>query len=237
MDYDQRALQTVREDRFLISNYDAWLFHEFEPFLGQRILEVGCGLGNLLERLLEREIVIGIEPSDEIVSLVRQRFAVHPNILIENYDITEPHVLCLVEKRLDTAISLNVFEHIENDNLALEHVFQILSPGGHLILIVPAHPFLYGRIDAAIGHFRRYTKTRLREKMERVGFQVKSQKYINMLGALGWWVNGTILRKKVPPSSQLRLINTITPILQAVEGVFPAPFGISLLTIAYKPQV
>lgn len=70
MNADENAIQTVREDRLLIDKYDVWLFKIFEPFLGKRLIEIGCGLGNLLVHLLDKEKVVGIEHSEEVVSQV-----------------------------------------------------------------------------------------------------------------------------------------------------------------------
>ena len=235
MNYDESALQIVREDRLLINRYDDWLFDEFKPYVGRRILEVGCGLGNLLIHFTDRELVVGIEPSDDVVRQVRDRFAQYPNIVVMSLGITDSQVLELADKQLDTVISLNVFEHIEDDILALKNTFHLLRPGGKLILIVPAHQQLYGQIDRSIGHYRRYTKTSMKFTVEQAGFTILTQKYINILGALGWWVNSRLLQRHVPPSGQLRLFNSLVPALRWFEKIIPTPFGISLLTVALKP--
>jgi SAM-dependent methyltransferase len=234
MEYDERALQAVREDRLLINQYDAWLYDEFEPYVGRRIVEIGCGLGNLIHHLVNNELVVGIEPSQKIVNEVSGMFANYDNVLIKQQSITDPEVLALAKLRLDTAISLNVFEHIEQDDLAFHNTWQLLQPGGKFILIVPAHQQLYGTMDRSIGHYRRYTKAMLDNKMKKAGFRLLKQKYINILGAVGWWVNGRLLRRPIPPSGQLRLLNTVLPALKAVENRFDSPLGISVLTIAEK---
>ena len=234
LDYSEDALQAVREGRLLINRYDEWLFDEFKPYLGQRILEVGCGLGNLLGHFLERALVVGIETSSESVDHVRRQYANNQNVQAHKYSITDPEVLKLAGLGFDTAVSLNVFEHIRDDELALRHTLALLQPGGALILIVPSHQSLYGTMDSSIGHYRRYTKDSMQEKMEQVGFQVQHQKYINILGALGWWLNGRVLKKTVPPSGQLRFFNQLVPVLRTFESLFDSPFGISLLTVAKK---
>lgn len=235
MDFDQGALQAVREGRLLIDRYDAWLFEEFKPYLGKRIIEIGCGLGNLTRHFLGCDLVVGIDTSDHSVADVRRQFAGHENVEAFNLSITDPQVLALMELQFDTAVSLNVFEHIDDDELALRHTWQLLQPGtGTLILIVPAHPWLYGTMDLAIGHYRRYTKSTLGRKLEQSGFRVLHQKYINALGALGWFVNGRILRRSVPPVKQLQSFNALVPSLQRLESLLPPPFGISLLAIAKK---
>lgn len=234
MDFDEAALQTVRETRLLIDRYDAWLFEEFRPYIGKRILEIGCGLGNQLRYFLDRELVVGIDISPESVSEVKDRFQDYPNVQAYELGITDSKVLSLADSAFDTALSVNVFEHIEDDIMAFAHTYSILQPGGRFILIVPAHEWLYGTMDRSIGHYRRYTKNTLARKLEDAGFGVLHQKYVNMAGALGWLVNGRLLKRQVPPTGQLKFINTLVPALKGVERRFEPLFGVSLLSIAQK---
>lgn len=236
MEFDERALDEVRDSRLLIDQYDDWLFDEFKPYVGRRVLEIGCGLGNHFNHFLDRELVLGFDISEDSVAKVRRRFATHPNIRIEHGSITDPRILELAAENVDTAFSLNVFEHIEDDILAIRHTRSLLQPGGFFVLIVPAHPALYGPMDSSIGHYRRYTKGMLRMRLQNAGFTVVATKYLNMLGALGWLVNGRILRRRVPPRAQLRLLNRIIPLARALERLVPAPFGVSLMSVARKPD-
>lgn len=234
MEYDEAALQTVRETRLLIDRYDAWLFNEFATFLGNRILEIGCGHGNLFVHLLDREFVAGIETSQRSVEYINRQFATHDNVIAMEADITDDSALTLKQYTFDTVVSLNVFEHIEHDNIAIAHTCQILQPNGTFILIVPAHMGLYGTMDRSIGHFRRYDKTMLKRQFERAGFKVLTQKYLNMLGAAGWFVNGRLFKRHVPPSGQLKLLNVLIPFLETVESRMSPPFGVSVMTVGQK---
>ncbi len=235
LSFDESLLHEVRESRLLINKADDWLFDEFKAHIGQRVVEIGCGLGNHFAHLLDRELLFGFDISEPSVRQVRERFAGHPNVRVAQMSITDPAVLTLKPERLDTALSVNVFEHIEDDRLALKHTGELLQPGGKFILIVPAHPLLFGPMDTAIGHYRRYTKALLRDRFREAGFELVLTKYINMLGAAGWLVNGRLLRRQVPPRGQLRLLNRIIPLARAVEKVIPAPFGVSVLAVGRKP--
>jgi SAM-dependent methyltransferase len=232
--FDEDALQTVRETRLLIDEYDSWILEEIGPHLGRRLIEIGCGLGNMLRHFTDLDLVVGIEPSQETVTAVREQFSTSANVAVYEYDITDPAVLALQRFSFDTAVSLNVFEHIEDDRRAIANTGLLLKPGGVFVLIVPAHPSLYGTMDRSIGHYRRYTKDSARKKLEDAGFTILRQKYLNTLGALGWLVNGRLLRRVVPPTGQLRLFNRIVPILKTAERAFPPPFGISLMTVAQR---
>jgi len=85
----------------------------------------------------------------------------------------------------------------------------MLRPGGRLVLLVPAHPALYSPLDRHLDHFRRYRRPELLRLLERCGFKVERSFHFNMLGALGWWFNGRVLRRKVLPGGQLRLFNMV----------------------------
>lgn len=237
INFDESLLHEVRESRLLINRVDDWLFDEFKPYVGRRIVEIGCGLGNHFQHFLDRDFLLGFDISEPSVAEVREKFSEHPNVRGECLSITDPTVLSLASERLDTALSVNVFEHIEDDRLAFRHTFQLLQPGGKFILVVPAHQILYGPMDSSIGHYRRYTKSMLRARFVEAGFEVVTTKYVNMLGALGWLVNGRVLRRQVPPRGQLRLLNKIIPPVRAVESILPAPFGVSVLMVGQKPSL
>lgn len=235
MQYNEAALQKVREDRLLIEAVDRWLYEEIRPFLGQRVLEIGCGLGNFARYLVDRELYIGTEISTESVDQVRRDFAAYPNMCFEFADVTADSFADFARYDIDTVFSLNVFEHIEDHQVALANAVRVLKTGGHLILVVPAHMALYGSIDRAIGHYRRYNKRMMTDLFQTVELKPVMQKYINALGALGWWFNGRVRSQKTPPSGQLRLFNHVVPILKVIERVLPVPFGISLLAVGQRP--
>lgn len=234
MEYSEAALQKVREDRLLIDAVDRWLYEEIAPYLGRRVLEIGCGLGNFARHLTDRDLYVGVETSPESVEHMRQEFQIYPNVRTFVADATDPAFGNYASYGFDTIFSLNVFEHINDHRTALRHAVEVLQPGGHLILVVPSHGWLYGSIDRAIGHYRRYDKKTISSLYAEAGLAMVQQKYINALGALGWFVNGRLRKQETPPSGQLRLLNTITPIVKRFERLIPAPFGISLLAVGRK---
>jgi len=228
------ALREVRERRLLLNRCDAWLFEEMSPFIGQRVLEVGCGYGNLAVHLLSRELVVGIDVSEDSIAVFRQRFANYGHVRAYVYDITDPQVLELAQIGFDTAIALNVMEHIGAEEKALHHIRALLVPGGRFVAVVPALPGVYGTMDQAIGHHRRYTARMLRERLVRAGFSLLRLHYYNLPGILGWWLNGRLLRRTVPPAGQLRLFDRLVPLIRAVERRVPMPVGLSLMAVAQR---
>jgi SAM-dependent methyltransferase len=125
-----------------------------------------------------------------------------------------------------------VLEHIEDDALAVRQFRSVLRPGGRLVTLVPALPVLYGTIDQAIGHFRRYTPDTLRKVIQAGGFRIDRLEWMNVLGIPGWFLNNRILKRRSVPPLQLRVYDRIAPLLARAESAFRLPIGMSLLAVA-----
>jgi SAM-dependent methyltransferase len=135
---------------------------------------------------------------------------------------------------IDSILSMNMLEHIRDDAAALAHLFRLLPNGGRLVLLVPAHDWLFSEMDRRLGHFRRYERDGLGHQLEQAGFRIVSRRYLNWLGAIGWLVNGRLFRRKLIPSRQLRLFDWFIVLLR-LEKYVTMPFGLSLLVVAEKP--
>jgi len=83
---------------------------------------------------------------------------------------------------VDYGFTLNVLEHIEDDEKAMADLFRMIKPGGKLAVYVPALSWLYTGMDLKVGHWRRYGRKELIQKLERAGFVVTSSRYADSLG-------------------------------------------------------
>ncbi len=230
------AEYTVRDQERmrLARNYFEWQARLVEPHVGRRVLEIGCGLGNFTQHLLDREQVVGIDIEPPCVELWKSSFAGRANLTAFAMDIQEPAFVELKRFNPDTVVCLNVLEHIENDRLGLEHMNAVLPAGGRALLIVPAFESLYGPIDRNLGHYRRYSKRPFVELAESAGFRA-SVRYLNMPGCLGWWVNAKILKKTEQSDFQIRLFDAaIVPVISRLEALLHPPFGQSLFAVLEK---
>jgi len=211
--------------------YNRWVFDRVRDRLGERVLEVGCGTGTITSFLVDRQLVVGIDVADEYVRSTSERYRDRPNVIIRRQDLTET-IEPLRGYAFDSAVSVNVFEHIANDEAAMRAIHALLEPGGTFTLLVPSHPALLGAFDRDIGHHRRYTKGELRRKLEASGFVVGRIRRSNPVGALGWLINVRLLRQR-----RLRatgLFDRLVPALAALD-TFELPFGLSLIAVARKP--
>jgi SAM-dependent methyltransferase len=234
MEYDLQALKEVQKTRLLINRLDEWICRSITPYIGDRVLEVGSGMGNILQFLLalDRELVIGTDIDPACVDYLQEKYQDQQNVLVFPYDVCQPDFLRLKKYHVDTVVSINVLEHIRDDELALDQISEIIAVRGHLILVLPAHKFLFGSMDQSIGHYRRYDKQDLCRKLSNHHLEVLTQKYLNPVGALGWFANGRVLHKKVPPTSQLKLFNRLMPLVCQLDDYFNSPFGLSILSIS-----
>jgi SAM-dependent methyltransferase len=227
-----RELETMS----LAVNYHRWTYDVARPFLGQRVLEVGGGLGSFTRLLLDRERVVTIDNDSACTAQLRQRFAEQLHVGVLDADVLDPALPgALQEERLDTAVCMNVLEHIEDDRAALRGIYESLRPGGRLILLVPAHPRLYGTLDEVVGHFRRYTRAEGREKMRAAGFTVLRSHYFNSVGAAGRYIIGRVRKQQETGDGQVRFYDRyVVPFLSKAERVFAPPFGQSLIVVGRK---
>jgi SAM-dependent methyltransferase len=132
---------------------------------------------------------------------------------------------------------LNVLEHIEADGRALRNMRELLSDGGKLVLLVPAGPYLFGTLDKAIGHYRRYDERGLRSLVANAGFRVDQVRPFNFFGIPGWFLASRVLKRRMPPRGLLGLFNLLAPMFILIEENLRPPLGQSLICIATKEQV
>jgi SAM-dependent methyltransferase len=217
-----------------VDRYNQWIYDNIKAFVGKRVLDVGCASGNITQFFLDREMVIGLDHSLEFIQIIEDKFRAYPNFRAVSSDITDSNISALRSENFDTVTCFNVLEHIEDDLLALVNMRQMLADNGRLILLVPAFQALYGTMDEADGHFRRYSKKELSMKLRKSDFAVEKQFYMNAVGIIGWYINGRILRKRLVPNTHYSLYNKVLPIFSRIEKLIKMPFGLSIVTIARK---
>jgi len=219
----------------LAGPYFAWQMAQFRPFLGRRVVDIGCGLGNFAVHLRDRDLYVGLDPDAELLAELKKIHADQNNIDVVQGDITDASICAkLKEKNPDSILCVNVLEHIADDDQAIQNMTAGLAVGGTLCLLVPAMPWLYGSLDRLDGHFRRYTKRSLTKILARHPLKLAELYYLNLVGALGWFVKGRLLRQQRHGDENYRIMNRLIPFLSAVENRFHAPFGLSLVAVLRK---
>lgn len=218
----------------LAHNYYRWIMREFRPHLGNVACELGAGIGTFSALLLEEDIhrLILVEPAHNLLARLRDRFTAEGRVQVVNGEV-EAYADRLREAQVDTIIGVNVLEHLKDDGLTLTTIGKVLQPGGKLLLFVPALPWLFGSLDEAFGHWRRYRKVELEKKVTEAGFQILDLKFMNFPGIVSWFVAGRILRSRTISPQMVRFYDrSVVPFVAAIERRITAPVGPSLILIA-----
>jgi SAM-dependent methyltransferase len=166
---------------------------------------------------------------------VRGRFGSRPEVRVEGLELPDRSTAARFgADRIDTVVALNVVEHIEHDVEAVRSMTEIVTPGGRVVILVPAIQALYGEMDRELGHFRRYSKRSLTSVMSAAGLTVERLMWFSRFSVLGWWFNGRVRRQRFIPVRQIRLLDAMVPVLR-MERFLPLPFGLSLIAVGTRP--
>ena len=215
------------------NNYNAWLGRRFQEHLGRRVLEIGAGIGTITRQLEQGlELLIALEVDRFYVDRLKNLFRGKPHVRPYLSDVALADWEALKEERLDTIVLSNVLEHIPDDGAAVRRFRQILPVGGKVVVLVPALPQLFGAIDEAVGHHRRYTPQTLRKVLEENGFAVDTLEWMNLVGIPGWFMNSRVMRRRAVPKLQLKLYDRLAPLLAQAESHVKLPVGMSLFAVA-----
>lgn len=216
-------------------HYNRWIYGMLRPYLGSRIMEIGCGTGNLTGDFARHGRVLAVDMHEGYLKEARRRLKGIQGVSFLKINLERP-LRELKRFGADTIVCVNVLEHLKDDHGVLTRCLRLLKPGGKLLLFVPAFQFLFGSMDKSYGHFRRYSRSGLQEKVARAGFSVKYCRYLNLLGVAGWWWNGKILKKKIIPKSQMMLYDSVVRFSSKIERFLPKPIGLSLFCVGAKEK-
>lgn len=226
---DISGLQTL-ESMSQADWYNQWSVSKFKRYLNGKILEVGCGIGNFTRSLSKFGQVYAI---DKNIGYINTKHKFSKTAIIGYGDI-EKGKYFFERKIFDCIVCLNVLEHIKDDNRALRNMYNLLGKEGVLVLLVPTQMFLYSEIDKKLGHYRRYEKQDLLEKLSEIGLTVLSTRRLNFLGAIGWFIAGKMLKSAYVTRNKIKVFNLFAPISLRFEDLMEPLIGTSLLVIAKK---
>lgn len=222
----QETLESMSEAGW----YNDWVLEKISKFLAGDILEVGCGIGNFTEKLTKFGKVTAVDVNDEYIKITGKKLE---EVAVGFGDI-ERGKYFFKDKKFDAIVCLNVLEHIKEDKKALSNLTKLLKKDGYLILIVPADQFLYGEIDKSISHFRRYSKDQVDKMVSVNNLKAIFSRRLNLVGGVGWFIAGKILRNKTVNKRNVKIFNLIAPLFLTIESIIEPPIGTSVLSISQK---
>jgi glycosyltransferase involved in cell wall biosynthesis/precorrin-6B methylase 2 len=226
------TLQSMRWAR----RYNRWVVGRIAPFIGDRVLEAGAGIGNITAHLLDRELIVAADDNPSYLERLAANFSNNPNVRTTEINLERTgEIFELSEHRFDTIVCVNVIEHLKPDEEVLRTFFDILQPGGRAIILAPQGRWLYGSIDRALDHHRRYSRAEMRQKMEHAGFEIEEIFGLNRVAPPFWFLNGRVLRRTSVPGGQVRFFDRLVPLVKIFDRLLPLP-PLSIIAIGRKAR-
>ena len=229
---DQDYLWKLEENDFWHNNKDKVLMKLIKP---GSVLDIGAGTGSFTIKLAKNGMdVVYIDASEKYYEIAKERAKKEglKNIkFIKDYFPSKN-----IKNKFDNVVISGFIEHIEDDVKLLKDINKLLKPKGRLILLTSAYPFLYSNFDRAVGHYRRYTKKELNDKIVYSGFNVKFLKYWDILGIPILLI--TKITGKVPVTTNGLNSKFLNYILDKWFSIFEnnmiIPMGLDLIVMAEK---
>jgi glycosyltransferase involved in cell wall biosynthesis len=214
--------------------FNRWMYETIQPTLGDRVAELGSGRGNISKLLKDRKHLLLTDYRVDYLEDLSRRWGSLPHVVVAPLDLLDSSdYQVLTEFQADTVVCLNVLEHIEDDRFVLQRLAQVLPENSHLVFLVPFNPRLFSNFDRELGHFRRYRRGELEEKMTSAGFTVERQFFFNKAGVIAWWIGNTFCGQKTITPLQLKIYNLLTPIFKVLDRCLPVS-GLSTVVVARK---
>src|ERR1700694_4762621 len=152
--------------------FTRWMADVIRPYIGQRVLEIGAGIGNLTAQLIPRVCYWATDIHQLYLMYLENVGRNRPYMNVAFTD-AEKVATYPEDQKFDTIICLNVVEHLADDRGAILNIRSALASGGRAIILVPCGPGLYGTLDEVLGHCRRYTEAQLIDVAQQAGFRVE----------------------------------------------------------------
>jgi 2-polyprenyl-3-methyl-5-hydroxy-6-metoxy-1,4-benzoquinol methylase len=215
--------------------FNRWMFDTISPFCKGNILEIGSGIGNISQFFIaeDRQFTLS-DLRKNYCSILSDKFpsnrVIQINLIEEKFEETYSDYL----ETFDSIFALNVVEHIQDDQLAIQNCKKLLKPKGILIVLVPAYQFLYNELDKSLDHFRRYNRASLNAIIHKNNLTLVKSFHFNFVGILGWFVSGKILKNKRIPEGQMGLYNSLIPFIKVIDFLVLNKMGLSVISISKK---
>jgi SAM-dependent methyltransferase len=214
------------------TNWKSYFASMISPFVAGRVLEVGAGIGANISYLSNAAVTewTSLEPDPELGAQIREavkrgKLPACSRVVIGNLDSIE------MSSCFDTILYIDVLEHIGEDAVELVRAAEHLTRGGHLIVLAPAHQFLFSAFDEAVGHYRRYNRKSLAALVP-PGCTLRSCRMLDAVGFFASLANVALLRSAVPSKGQIKLWDScMVPLSRVADRVMGHRFGKTVIAV------
>ncbi len=213
-------------------HWKRYIYNQMAAYLGDEVLEVGAGYGGSTVHLARKQADrwVCLEPDPELAAQLRLRL-----------DRGECPSFCEVrigtldglaaDDRFDSLIYLDVMEHIEDDIAEFCAAVHHLKPGGHLVVLAPAHQWLFTPFDRTLGHFRRYDRKTMRQ-FTNGDVELVRLDYLDSVGFMASLANRLVLKQPMPTRRQVRIWDRLmVPFSRVLDRILFHRVGKSVLGV------
>jgi glycosyltransferase involved in cell wall biosynthesis len=226
-----KTLEALTEAR----NFNRWMADTIRPYVGDHVLEIGAGIGNLTQALApKKKRYIATDIDAEHLNRLATRFSHRPNVRTRLCNLSSSEDFDDFTGSLDSVVCLNVLEHVEDDLGGLRNIYGALKSGGRAIILVPHDQRIFGTLDVALGHYRRYSREQLRARMEEAGFRVEHLIDFNRVSRYPWFMSGRILKRQELSVTQMKIFDRLVWIWRKLDPYLPWP-PTSIIAAGVKP--
>ena len=213
--------------------FNSWLADTLRPYVGDKVLEIGAGIGAFTNQFIPRDIYVASDVNHDYLDYLNSYSIGKPYLRILELDAQNPENFYQLYGQFDTVLMINVLEHLSDAQVALQNLHSALANHGRAIILVPQAQTLYGSLDKALDHKLRYSREQLKECIEKAGFKIETILDFNRSSTPAWYLNGKIFKRKHLSPIQLKILEILMPVIRKIDRFWPWK-GVSLIAIGTK---
>lgn len=210
-------------------HFTRWMADTIRGHIGDRVLEIGAGIGNFTLNLVPRTLYWATDINPMYLHELRKLEETRPYLHAATLNLAAGESFPS-DQKFDTVVCLNILEHVRDDRAALRNIREVLEENGRAIVLVPQGPSLFGTLDEVLGHQRRYRRDQLTKLAEEAGFRVREVLEFNRSSVPAWWWNGKIMRRRSFGQIQIKMLNLLVPLFRRLDRWLPLP-PLSLIAV------
>ncbi len=214
--------------------YLSWITFLVRPYLGDTVLELGAGIGNLSGRLMaRRQLYVAAEHDPLYLHSLSNRFLRTPNVSVVSLNPAAPEDFRQLERRFHTVLCLNLLEYMDDPAGTLKAAVLMLEAGGRLVVLAPQNKSLFCKLDQTLGHKRRFEKAEVERLLTACGLHVERTHQLAKVGAAAWFLFGKLLRQEQLSKFWLKLFDKTVWLWRRMDFLLPWR-GLTMVVVARK---